>query len=368
MAELSRRIAVIPGDGIGPEVIGEAVAVLETLDRLFSLGLQFEIFPWGAEHYLATGETLPEGAVERLQTEFGSILLGAMGDPRVPDMAHARDIVLGLRRRLDLFVNQRPIRLLDDRLGPLKGKGAEDIDFVILRENTEGCYVGCGGWFKRGTPDEVAIEESVNTRTGVERIIRYAFEMALAYGYGRVTMADKSNAIRFGHDLWYRVFQEVGADYPDVEMQHLYIDVLAAEVLRAPEQFEVIVTCNLFGDILADLAAQLMGGLGLAASANLHPTRVSLFEPVHGSAPKLAGQGFANPVAAILCVQLLLGHLGLLEQGILIERAVIAALREGVTTPDLGGSHTTTQVGNWIRERIEIEAAGGGAGSVGGEG
>ncbi|NOZ85576.1 MAG: isocitrate/isopropylmalate dehydrogenase family protein [Deltaproteobacteria bacterium] len=350
---MPRRVAVVPGDGIGPEVVGESVSVLRTLNRIFSLDMEFVDFPWGAEHYLEFGETLPEDAVEMLNREFGAIFMGAMGDPRVPDMVHARDIVLGLRRKLDLYVNQRPIKLLDQRLTPLKDKGKDDIDFVILRENTEGSYVGCGGWFKKGSADEIAIEESINTRKGVERIIRYAFSMARQYGYEKVTMADKSNAIRFGHDLWYRVFQEIGEEYPDIEMQHLYIDVLTAELIRAPEQFQIIVTCNLFGDILADLSAQLMGGLGLAASANLNPGKVSLFEPVHGSAPKLAGRGLADPVAAILSGQLLLGHFGLAEYGAIIEEAVRDSLQQGITTPDLGGHSTTQDVGAFIRKRIE---------------
>src|SRR6266568_7491219 len=284
------RIAVVPGDGIGVEVIAEAVKALSAVADAGGRRIDATHFDWGAEKYLATGVTLPPGALEMLQQGFDAILLGAMGDPRVPDNRHAADILLGLRFKLDLYVNQRPVRLFADRLTPLKGRTTRDIDFVIFRENTEGLYVGMGGIFKKGTPDEIAVQEDINTRKGVERIIRHAFEYARARGRRRVLMSDKSNALIYGHDLWQRVFREVARDYSGIEASHMYVDALAMQMVKDPSQFEVIVTCNMFGDILSDLGAQLQGGLGLAASGNIHPGRTSLFEPVHGSAPKYAGK------------------------------------------------------------------------------
>ncbi|MDP6933531.1 MAG: isocitrate/isopropylmalate family dehydrogenase, partial [Myxococcota bacterium] len=273
------RIAVVPGDGIGQEVLNPGVRVLEALDS----SLELETFDLGAERYLRDGVTLPDEVLRRWRDEFDCIYLGALGDPRVPDSRHAKDILLGSRFKLDLFINLRPIVLLDARKCPLKGKGPEDIDMVVFRENTEGLYTGVGGQFKRGTPDEVAIEQEINTRKGVERIVRAAFAHAAEHGLGRVCMSDKSNAMRHGHDLWQRVFREVGEEYPDIDKSHLYVDVLAMELVRAPEQFDVIVTNNLFGDIVTDLGAQIQGGIGLAASGNINPGKVSLFEPVHGS-------------------------------------------------------------------------------------
>ena len=230
-----------------------------------------------------------------LRQDFDAILFGAVGDPRVPSNKHAADILLGLRAKLDLYVNLRPVELFDQALTPLRDRGTSDVNFVVVRENTEGLYVGIGGQFQRGTPHEVAVQEDVNTRRGVERIIRYAFEYARRHQLGRVCMSDKSNVLTYGHGLWQRVFAEVRAEYADIESRHLYVDTLAMEMVRDPGQFRVIVTCNLFGDILSDLGAQLAGGLGLAPSGNIHPGRISLFEPVHGSAPNIAGKNLANP-------------------------------------------------------------------------
>jgi len=348
-----KRIAVIPGDGIGKEVIPEAVKALRGVTAgKAGRGIELTEFDWGTDRYLRDGTSLPEDAVEMLRKNFDAILLGAMGDPRIPSNKPAMDILLGLRFKLDLYVNARPVVLYDRRLTPLRDREEKDIQFIILRENTEGHYVGMGGNFKRGTPDEVAIQEDLNTRKGVERIIRYAFEYARHNRLTRVCMSDKSNALTYGHDLWQRVWAEVRREYAEIEATHLFIDVLAMEMVRDPRQFQVIVTCNLFGDIISDLGSQLAGGLGLSPSANLHPGQVSMFEPVHGSAPKLAGKNLANPLASILTVEMMLEHFGWSEEAAALDRAVRAAVREGKTTPDLGGSMGTREVGDWVAAKI----------------
>ena len=343
-----QKIAVIPGDGIGPEVTAEAMKVLSAVQRKWSLDLTPIQFPWSADHYLQTGETLPVGALDDLRDNFDAIYIGAFGDPRVPDMKHAADVLLGIRFGLDLYINFRPIKLYAEHLSPLRGKGVAEVDFVVFRENTEGAYVGVGGIFKQDTADEVALQEEIHTRKGVERILRAAFEYAEEHSLGKVCMADKSNVMRFGHDLWQRAFSAVSSDYPEIEASHLFVDALAMQLVRKPEQFEVIVTNNMFGDILTDLGAALQGGLGMAASANLHPGRTSMFEPVHGSAPKYAGQGTANPMAAVLTLALLLDDLGHPEAAAAVEAAVGQALEEGVTTVDLGGRSTTSAVGDFL--------------------
>ena len=290
-----------------------------------------------------------------LSEEFDAILAGAFGDPRVPSNRHAEDILLGMRRGLDLYINLRPVRLLDERLTPLREREPADIDFVVFRENTEGAYCGAGGFLKKGTPDEIATQEELNTRRGVERIILAAFEYARKHARSRVTMADKSNVQRFGGDLWQRVFREVAADFAGIEANHQYVDAMAMFMVLDPSQYEVIVANNLFGDILTDLGAAIQGGLGLAASGNIHPGRVSLFEPVHGSAPPLAGKGVANPVGSILTAAMMLEYLGLDAAGEEIERAVKSAIVENETTRDLGGTLTTVEAGAAIRERIGKE-------------
>jgi 3-isopropylmalate dehydrogenase len=345
------RIATIPGDGIGVEVTREAVAVLRAVAEIGGMPLEIEEFPYGADHFLRTGETLPQEGFDRLLT-FDAILLGALGDPRVPDNRHAADILLGLRFRLDLYVNERPVRLLDERLCPLKGRRPEDVNFVIFRENTEGLYAGVGGFFKKGTADEMAVQQDINTRKGVERILRHAFEQAKARRLTRVLMSDKSNALTYGHDLWQRAFRETAREYPGIEASHMYVDALAMQLVKDPSPYEIIVTCNMFGDILSDLAAQIQGGLGIAASANLHPGRIGLFEPVHGSAPKHAGQNIANPMGAILSAALMLRELGRTEEARRVEAAVAGSVRDGRTTRDLGGSLTTTEAGAEIRRRL----------------
>jgi len=352
---LSVKIATVPGDGIGVDVTAEAVKVLRHVCAARALPLELRSFPWSADHYLKTGETVPPGAFEELARDFDAIFMGAFGDPRVPDMKHAAEILLGARFRLDLYVNYRPVRCLDDRLCPLKGFRAADIDFVVFRENTEGGYVGAGGHFKKGTPDEVAVQEDVSTRKGVERILRYAFEYARTRGRRRVVMSDKSNAMRFVGDLWQRTFAEVSRDYPDIEASHLYIDALCMQMVKDPRQFDVIVTNNVFGDIATDLGAALQGGLGMAASGNIHPGRISMFEPVHGSAPKYAGTGRANPFGAILTAGLLLDTLGHHGEAAAIESAVARCVREGAATADVGGSLTTAEAGTAVCERLRLE-------------
>ena len=334
---MERRYAIVPGDGIGIDVTREAVKVLEAASKAFGFGLRLESFDYGAERYLKTGETLPDGALETW-SQFDAIFMGAFGDPRVPDMKHAADILLGTRFRMDLYANLRPVRCLAERLCPLRNFHAPQIDFVVFRENTEGAYAGVGGIFKKGTLDEIGIQEDVNTRKGVERIVRAAFEHARVHGRKRVTMSDKSNALRHAHDIWQRVFAQVAAEYPAIQANHLYVDALTMQMIKDPSQFEVIVTCNMFGDIVTDLAASLQGGLGMAASGNLHPGRTSMFEPVHGSAPKYAGTDTANPFGAILTAAMMLEHTGLPDAAKAIERAVVAALDAKECTADVGGA------------------------------
>src|SRR5947209_1862316 len=350
-----KRIAVVPGDGIGPEVISEAVAVLERLRETHGVELELKHFDWGADKFLNEGVSLPDGALEMLSREFDAVLAGAFGDPRVPSNKHAEDILLGMRRGLDLYINLRPVRLLHPRLTPLRDRGAEDVDFVVFRENTEGAYSGAGGFLKKGTPDEVATQEELNTRKGVERIVVAAFEYARARGRRRVTMADKSNVQRFGGDLWQRVFKEVSATYADIEANHQYVDATAMFMVLNPAQYDVIVTNNLFGDILTDLGAALQGGLGLAASGNIHPGRVSLFEPVHGSAPPLAGKSEANPAGAIPSAALMLEYLGEADAARAVEAAVRDCIGAGEATRDLGGRLSTEQAGEAIKARMRDE-------------
>jgi 3-isopropylmalate dehydrogenase len=347
-----KRVAVIPGDGIGPEVIREAVRMLEHLRETHGVELELTHFDWGAEKFLREGVSLPDGALEMLAREFDAILAGAFGDPRVPSNKHAEDILLGMRRGLDLYINQRPVRLLDARLTPLRDRTPDDIDFVVFRENTEGAYCGAGGFLKKGTTDEIATQEELNTRRGVERIIVAAFEYARTHGRKRVTMADKSNVQRFGGDLWQRVFKEVAARYEGIEANHQYVDAMTMFMVLDPAQYDVVVTNNLFGDILTDLGAALQGGLGMAASGNIHPGRVSLFEPVHGSAPPLAGKGVANPIGSILTAAMMLEYLGHDAASAAVEKAVGESVAQKETTRDTGGTLSTEEAGAAIRRRI----------------
>jgi 3-isopropylmalate dehydrogenase len=351
MQTQSFKIAVIPGDGIGREVTAEAVKVIEAVAQKFGRRFELEQLPWSADYFLQTGVTIPSNGYDTLRG-FDAILIGALGDPRVPDNRHARDILLGTRFELDLYVNYRPVKLLHERLCPLKDRRPRDVNFVVFRENTEGVYVGIGGRFKPGTDQEIATQEEINTYRGVHRIIEYAFEFANSRGLSKVCMADKSNAMTHGHALWQRVFKEVATGYPSIGATHYYIDALAMYMVLDPGQFEVIVTNNLFGDIITDLAATFQGGLGMAASGNIHPGRTSMFEPVHGSAPKFAGKNIANPIGAISSAALMLDTLGLVAEAAAIDAAVRDAVTAGQGTTDIGGQLGTRELGTWLADRI----------------
>jgi len=346
------RVAVIPGDGIGKDVTAEAVKVLRAAAAASGRPIDLVELPWGADHFLATGVTMPRGGYDMLRNEYDAILLGALGDSRVPDNRHARDILLGTRFELDLYVNYRPVKLLDDLLCPLKDRTRRDVNFVVFRENTEGLYVSVGGRFKAGTTDEIAVQEEINTFKGVDRIVRHAFEFARLHGLTRVCMSDKSNAMAQGHALWQRVFKTVSAEYPDIQATHMYIDALAMFMVKDPGQFQVIVTNNLFGDIVTDIGGALQGGLGMAASGNIHPGRTSLFEPVHGSAPPLAGKNVANPMGAMLSAALMLETVGRTDEARKIEAAVEASVHAGETTADIGGTLGTREVGDAVARRV----------------
>jgi 3-isopropylmalate dehydrogenase len=351
-ANPAKRIALIPGDGVGKEVISEAVRVLKAATAASGRTLELTELDWGADRYLRDGTTLPEGGEQMLRDNFDAVLLGAMGDPRVPSNKHAADILLGLRFKLDLYVNARPVELLDAALTPLRDRAPREVNFMVFRENTEGLYVGVGGIFKKGTPDEIALQEDVNTRKGVERIIRHAFDHARRNKLTRVCMSDKSNALNFAHDLWQRVFAEVRKEYSDIESRHLYIDALAMEVVRDPSQFQVIVTCNLFGDIISDLGAQLAGGMGMAPSGNIHPGKISIFEPVHGSAPNIAGKNLANPIASVLAAAMMCDHIGWPAESATLRAAVRASVAAHQTTRDIGGTLGTREAGQWMADWV----------------
>jgi 3-isopropylmalate dehydrogenase len=345
-----KRIAVIPGDGIGQEVIPQAVKVIQASGA----AVELSDFDWGADRYLRDGITVPPDGFAMLARDFDAIFVGAFGDPRVKTNIHAKEILLGMRFKMDLYANVRPVRLLDAALCPLKEIEPKDIDFVVLRENTEGVYTDAGGVFKQGTPDEIATQEDINTRKGVERIIRYAFQYCERHAKldgsprNKVLMCDKSNAMTHAGGLWQRVFREVSGEYPQITAQHMYVDALCMQMVRDPRQFDVIVTNNMFGDIITDLAAGLQGGLGMAASGNIHPGRTSMFEPVHGSAPPIAGKNTANPFGAILTAAMMLVHLGLTKEAEKIEAAVLEAVRQKKTTQDIGGPLGTREAGEWV--------------------
>jgi len=347
-----KRIAVIPGDGIGIDVTRESMRVLQRINNVFSAGLEFVEFDWGAEKYLKEGIALPAGAFEMFRKDFDAILFGAVGDPRVPDQRHAAEILLALRFGLDLYANVRPVRLFHERLCPLKGVGVEDVNFAVIRENTEGAYVNSGGVFKKGTPDEVANQVEIHTRKGVDRIVEYAFQYAERHGKTKVCMSDKSNVMGYAGDLWQRCFKEAASRHAGIQTSHLYIDALCLLMVRQPQDFEVIVTNNMFGDIVTDLAAALQGGLGMAASANINPGNVSLFEPVHGSSPPLAGKNIANPMGSILTAAMMLEYLGFNDAAQTVENAVVACVNEGQTTRDVGGSLGTREVADAVLKKI----------------
>ena len=343
-----KRIAVIPGDGIGKEVIPQAVEVI----RATCAPVDLTHFDWGADRYLADGTTVPADGFQTLSRDFDAIFVGALGDPRVPSNIHAKEILLGMRFKMDLFANVRPVKLLDERLCPLKSTTPKDIDFVVIRENTEGVYMDMGGFFKKDTPDEVATQEDINTRKGVERVIRFAFEYARGHNRKKVLMSDKSNVMSYAGGLWQRTFRAVAIEYPEIAIQHMYVDALCLQMVREPKSLDVIVTNNMFGDIITDLAAALQGGLGMAASGNIHPGRTSMFEPVHGSAPPIAGKNIANPMGSILTAAMMLAHLGLRVEAAKIDAAVLEAVKQKKTTVDVGGNLGTTECAAWIAEQV----------------
>ena len=344
----SKKIAVVPGDGIGKEVIPQALRVIQATGA----AVEFTEFDWSADRYLKDGTTIPPDGFTMLASDYDAIFVGALGDPRVKSNIHAKEILLGMRFKMDLYANVRPVKLLDASLCPLKNARVEDVDFTVIRENTEGVYMDMGGVFKQGTPEEVATQEDINTRKGVERVIRFAFEYARANGRKKVMMSDKSNVMTYAGGLWQRVFREISAEYSDITPQHMFVDALCLQMVREPQSLEVIVTNNMFGDIITDLAAALQGGLGMAASGNIHPGKTSMFEPVHGSAPPLAGKNVANPMGSILSAAMMLAHLGMRDEAARIESAVTEAVRDGKRTQDIGGSLGTREVADWIAKRV----------------
>jgi 3-isopropylmalate dehydrogenase len=351
----NKKIAVIPGDGIGKEVIPQAVKAIEAT----AAPVDLTYFDWGADRYLKDKTTVPPDGFAMLARDFDAIFAGAFGDPRVPSNIHAKEILLGMRFQMDLYANVRPVRLLDASLCPLKNVEPKDLDFVVIRENTEGVYVDKGSITGQGTDAEIAIQEDINTAKGVRRVIRYAFEYCLRHKKAdgtprtRVLMCDKSNAMTYAGSLWQRSFKAIAAEYPQIKPEHMYVDALCAALVRDPRPFDVIVTNNMFGDIITDLAAGLQGGLGMAASGNIHPGKTSMFEPVHGSAPLIAGKNIANPIGAILTAAMMLDHLGFSEAAHKVDAAVLEAIRQKKLTPDIGGGLGTKELGEWVARRLK---------------
>jgi 3-isopropylmalate dehydrogenase len=374
------RIAVIPGDGIGPEVIREGVKVLQAVqDTLSDLKFDFTYFPYGSDHYLRTGETISEDGLKEL-AKFDAIYLGALGDPRIPPGILEQGILLRIRFHFEQYVNLRPVKLYPGVPCPIAGKGPEHVNFYVVRENTEDFYVGIGGRASgkkkmehevrrsiysvkfgldvEAEGDELAYQIGVVSRKGAERVIRYAFELARKKGKRRVTSVDKANVLTHVYSLWREVFEQVARDYPDIETEYAFVDAITMWFVKNPEWYQVVVTPNMFGDIITDLGAMIQGGLGLAPGGNINPEGVSMFEPIHGSAPKYAGKNVANPIATILAGQLMLEHLGEQKAAELVESAVVEVLREGKVRPrDLGGSSTTSEVGDAVASKVR-EAAG----------
>ena len=348
------KIAVIPGDGTGPEVVREGLKVLEAAADVCGFNFELESFDYGGDRYLATGETLPEGAVEEL-SGFNAIFLGAIGHPDVRPGILEQGILLNLRFALDQYINLRPVKLYPGVDCPLKDKGPEDIDLVVVRENTEGLYVGCGGFTRKGTPDEVAVQESVNTRKGVERCVRYAFNYCRERDMEKkVTLCGKTNVLTYAHDLWERTFNEVALEYPDIKTDYAHVDATCMWLVKNPEWFDVVVTDNMFGDIITDLGAMIQGGMGIAAGGNINPEGTSMFEPIGGSAPKYTGQNIINPLAAIAAVQMLLDFLGEKDAATRIENAIISSLSSGAIK-SLGAGRMgmgTDEVGDLIVKTV----------------
>ncbi|MCW2897952.1 MAG: 3-isopropylmalate dehydrogenase [Streptosporangiaceae bacterium] len=349
MASRTLRLAVVPGDGIGPEVVAEGLKVLDTVAPAHDLTIERETYDLGAARWHARGETLPDSVLEEIRGH-DVILLGAVGDPTVPSGVLERGLLLRLRFELDHYVNLRPVKLFPGVQTPLAGRGPGDIDMLVVREGTEGPYTGVGGVMRRGTPHEVATQESVNTAYGVERVVRYAFERAAARPRKKLTLVHKDNVLTFAGDLYQRTVKALAREFPEVAVDYLHVDAASMFFVTQPGRFDVVVTDNLFGDILTDLGAAIAGGIGLAASGNVNPagTAPSMFEPVHGSAPDIAGQGKADPTATILSVAMLLDHIGLPEAAAQVERAVSADLaeREG------GPARATSEIGDAIAKRV----------------
>lgn len=346
------KIAVIAGDGIGKEVIPEGIKVLQAVSKKEKINLQFTPFDFGADRYLKNGHVLDDNDVQELKN-YQAIYLGAVGDPRVAPGVLEKGLLLKLRFDLDLYLNLRPIKLFDEQYCPLKGKTLKDIDFMVIRENTEDLYVGGGGFLRKNTPHEVATQEMIATRFGVERAIRYAFELAKKRNQQKkVALCDKSNVLTYAHNLWLRTFNEVAQEYPDIKAEHYYVDAICMKFVRNPEIFDVIVSPNMFGDIITDLGAEIQGGMGTAVSGNINPKGVSMFEPVHGSAPDIAGKGIANPIATILAGAQMMDTLGYPHLAQKIEQAVIKAMQEKQTTADMGGKLSTSDAGSYIASLV----------------
>ncbi|WP_022852324.1 3-isopropylmalate dehydrogenase [Thermodesulfatator atlanticus] len=360
MAETKNyKIAVIPGDGTGPEVIREGVKVLDAASERFGFKLNYNYFDWGGERYLKTGETIPEGGIEELK-KHDAIYLGAIGHPDVTPGILEKEILLRIRFELDQYINLRPVKLYPGVWTPIKDKGPEDIDFVVVRENTEGLYAGGGGFLRKGTPQEVAIQESINTRFGVERCIRYAFEYCQKRNKKKeLTLVGKTNVLTYAWNLWERTFYEVAKDYPDIKTSYAHVDATCMWFVKNPEWFDVIVTDNMFGDIITDLGAIIQGGMGIAAGGNINPEGVSMFEPIGGSAPKYTGKNVINPLAAICAGMMMLEHLGEEEAAQAIEKAVIKVCRDHLKSLSAGKmGYSTSEVGdlvaNYTKEGVEL--------------
>jgi 3-isopropylmalate dehydrogenase len=347
------KIAVIPGDGTGPEVVREGLKVLKRISEIFNIQFEFTHFDYGGEHYLKTGEVLPDDALQTLKG-FQAIYLGAIGHPEVKPGILETGILLSLRFGLDQYINLRPVKLYPNVETPLANKGPEDIDFVVVRENTEGLYAGIGGFLKKGTPDEVAIQEMINTRKGVERCIRYAFEYTRKRNKGKkLTLCAKTNVLTYAHDLWMRTFTEVAEEYPDIQTDYTHVDATTMWMVKNPEWFDVIVTTNMFGDIITDLGAMIQGGMGVAAGANINPEGVSMFEPVGGSAPKYSGKGVINPVAAILAVHMMLQDLGEDRAADVLESSLITVISKMKSMNAGQTGFSTSEIGDLVAEGLQ---------------
>ncbi len=342
------KVAVLPGDGTGPEVVDEGLKVLEAAAARFKFEFSFKNYDLGGDRYLASGDILPEKELDELRG-YEAIFLGAIGHPDVKPGILEKGLLLTLRFELDQYINLRPVKLYQGVPTPLADKGPADIDFVVVRENTEGLYAGAGGFLKKGTPDEVAIQTSINTRKGVERCLRYAFECASKRERKKLTLCGKTNVLTYAFDMWERTFNELAADYPEIETDYAHVDAICMWMVKNPEWFDVIVTDNMFGDIITDLGAMIQGGMGIAAGGNLNPEGVSMFEPIGGSAPKYTGKGVINPMASIAAAQMMLDHLGEPEAAAAVERAIMKTIAGDLK--DMGAGKmgfSTSEVGDLV--------------------